>query len=63
MAQALAAPCLILPLDLYCLGMPTDLSQSVSLNMYRSKDYMLLISTADRVDLVLFYSFIPIEDK
>ncbi len=44
--------------DLYCLGMATDLSQSLSLNMHRSKDYTLLISTGDQVDLVLFYSFI-----
>ncbi len=42
--------------DLYCLGTATDLSQSLSLNMYRSRDYMLLISIADRVDLVLFHS-------
>ena len=43
--------------DSYCLGMATDLSQSLSLNMYRSRGYMLLISIADRVDLVLFYLF------
>ena len=39
--------------DLYCLGMATDLSQSLDLSIYRHKDYILLISTADRVDLVL----------
>ena len=44
--------------DLYCLGMATDLSQLLSLSIYRSKDYLLLISTADRVDLVLFYLLI-----
>jgi hypothetical protein len=42
--------------DLYCLGMTTDLSQSLGLNMHRSNDYVMLISTADRVDLVLCYS-------
>ncbi len=41
--------------DLYCLGMATDLSQSLDLSIYRHKDYILLISTADRVDLVLSY--------
>ncbi len=41
--------------DLYCLGMTTDLSQSLDLSIYRHKDYILLISTADRVDLVLSY--------
>ncbi len=41
--------------DLYCLGIATDLSQSLDLSIYRYKDYTLLISTADRVDLVLFY--------
>ncbi len=44
--------------DLYYLGMATDLSQSLSLNIHQRKDYMSLISTADQVDLVLFYSFI-----
>ncbi len=39
--------------DLYCLGMATDLSQSLDLSIYRHEDYILLISTADRVDLVL----------
>ncbi len=43
--------------DLYCLGMATDLSQSLDLSTYRHKDYILLISTADRVDLVLSYLF------
>ncbi len=38
--------------DLYCLGMATDLSQSLDLSIYRYKKYILLISTADRVDLV-----------
>ena len=41
--------------DLYCLGMATDLSQSLDLSIYRYKEYILLISTADRVDLVLSY--------
>ncbi len=35
--------------------MATDLSQSLDLSIYRHKDYMSLISTADRVDLVLSY--------
>ncbi len=43
--------------DLYCLGMVTDLSQSLDLSIYRYKDYILLISKADLVDLVLSYSF------
>jgi hypothetical protein len=43
--------------DLYCLGMATDLSQSLDLSIYRHKDYILLISTANRVDLVLSYLF------
>ena len=43
--------------DLYCLGMATDLSQSPDLKIYRHKDYILLMSTADRVDLVLLYLF------
>ncbi len=43
--------------DLYCLGMTTDLSQSLYLNIYRYKEYILLISTADRVDIVLSYLF------
>ena len=38
--------------DLYCLGMATDLFQSLDLSIYRYKKYILLISTADRVDLV-----------
>ncbi len=41
--------------DLYCLGMATDLSQSLDLSIYQHKDYILLIYTADRVDLVLSY--------
>ncbi|MCL1462477.1 hypothetical protein M3J57_28385, partial [Klebsiella pneumoniae] len=45
------------PSDLYCLGMATDISQSLDLSIYRYKDYILLISTADRVDLVLSYLF------
>ncbi len=44
--------------DLYCLGMATDLSQSLDLNIYRQKDYISLISIADRVDLVLYYLLI-----
>ena len=47
--------------DLYCLGMTTDLSQSLDLSIYRHKDYILLISTADRVDLVLYYLFITVD--
>ncbi len=43
--------------DLYCLGMATDLSQSFDLSIYRYKEYILLISTADRVDLVPSYLF------
>ncbi len=43
--------------DLYCLGMATDLSQSLGLSIYRHENYILLISTADRVDLVLSYLF------
>ena len=38
--------------------MVTDLSQSLSLSIRRKNDYMSLISTADRVDLVLSYLFI-----
>ncbi len=44
--------------DLYCLGMATDLSQSLGLSIYRYKDHISLISIADRVDLVLFYLLI-----
>ncbi len=40
--------------DLYCLDMMFDLSQSLSLNVHREKDYISLISTADWVDLVLY---------
>ena len=43
--------------DLYCLGMVTDMSQSLDLSIYRHKDYILLISIADRVDLILSYLF------
>ncbi len=43
--------------DLYCLGMATDLSQSLDLSIYQYKEYISLISTADRVDLVLSYLF------
>ncbi len=43
--------------DLYCLGMATDLSQSLDLSIYRYKGYISLTSTADRVDLVLSYLF------
>ncbi len=43
--------------DLYCLGMATDLSQSLDLSIYRHKDYILLISIADRVDLIFSYLF------
>ena len=39
--------------DLYCLGKVTDLSQSLDLSIYQYKDSISLISTADRVDLVL----------
>ncbi len=38
--------------------MATDLSQSLDLSIYRHKNYALLTSTADRVDLVLIYLFI-----
>ena len=41
--------------DLYCLGMATDLSQSLDLSIYRYKDYILVISAADRVFLVPSY--------
>ncbi len=41
--------------DLYCLGMVTDLSQSLDLSIYWHKDYIMLISTADWTDLVLYY--------
>ena len=40
---------------LYCLDMLFDLSQSLSLSIFREKDYVS--STADRVDLVLFYFY------
>ena len=48
--------------DLYCLGMATDLSQSLGLSIYRYKDYIMLISTADRIDLV-FYCLLMIADR
>ncbi len=41
--------------DLYCLGITTDLSQSLDFSIYQYKDYIFLISTADRIDLVLSY--------
>jgi hypothetical protein len=44
--------------DLYCLGMVTDLSQSLDLSIYRQRHYIPLISTADRIDLVLPCLFI-----
>jgi hypothetical protein len=37
--------------------MMTDLSQSLDLSIHRYKEYISLISTADRVDLVLPYLF------
>ncbi len=40
--------------DLYCLDMMLNLSQSLSLNIHREKDYISLISTTDRVYLVLY---------
>jgi hypothetical protein len=47
--------------DLYCLGMTTDLSQSLDLSIYWYKNYILLISTADQVDLVLSYLFMTVD--
>ncbi len=47
--------------DLYCLGITTDLSQSLGLNIYRQKDCISLISTADQVDLVLSYFSITVD--
>ena len=38
--------------------MATDLSQSLDLSIYRYKNDILLISTADQIDLVLYYLFI-----
>ncbi len=38
--------------------MATDLSQSLGLSIYQHKDYILLMSTADQVDLVLPYLFV-----
>ncbi len=43
--------------DLYCLGMATDLSQSLDLSIYGHRDYISLISTTNRVNLVLSYLF------
>ena len=40
--------------DLYCLDLLFDLSQSLSLNIFRENDYTSLISIADRVDLTLY---------
>ena len=37
--------------------MVTDLSKSLDLSIYRYKEYISLISMADRVDLVLLYLF------
>ncbi len=37
--------------------MATDPSQSLDLSIYRHKDYVLLTSTADRVDLVSIHLF------
>ena len=37
--------------------MATDLSQSLDLSIHRYKEYISLISIADRVDLVLHYLF------
>ena len=47
--------------DLYCLGMATDLSQSLDLSIYRYKDYILVISAADRVDSVLPYLLMTVD--
>jgi hypothetical protein len=41
--------------------MATDLSQSLDLSIYQHKGYMLLISTVDRVDLVLSYLFMTVD--
>ncbi len=38
--------------DLYCLGMASDLPQSLDLSIYQYKEYILWIPTADRVGLV-----------
>ncbi len=38
--------------------MVTDLSQLLDLSMYRYQNYILLISTTDWVDLVLYYLFV-----
>ncbi len=47
--------------DLYYLGMATELSQSLDLSIYRYKEYILLICTADRVDLVPSYLFMTVD--
>ena len=39
--------------------MMTDLSQSLDLSIYRYEEYISLISTADRVDLVLSCLLMP----
>ena len=41
--------------------MVTNLSQSLDLSIYRYKSYILVISTADRVDLVLYYLLITVD--
>ncbi len=41
--------------------MMTDLSQSLDLSIHRYKEYISLISTADRVDLVLLYLFMTVD--
>ena len=48
--------------DLYCIGMLSDLFQSLSLNIFRRTDYISLISTAYQVDLILYllYTSLPI---
>ncbi len=47
--------------DLYCLDITTDLSQSLDLSIYRYKDYILVISAADRVDLVPSYLLMAVD--
>ena len=49
--------------DLYCLGMATDISQSLDLSIYRYKEYISLTSTADRVDLVFLPYLFTIADR
>jgi hypothetical protein len=41
--------------------MVTDLSQSLDLSIYRYKDYILVISAADRVDSVLPYLLMTVD--